>query len=87
MKSNNKTISITLPAAIADRLDAASKQQGRSRSEFVREALLPYLEEYEWRLLTNYGERRVREMGLSPKDVNVLVDQYRSETRPPGEWG
>ena len=83
MKSNNKTISITLPAAIADRLDAASKQQGRLRSEFVREAVARFIKDYEWKRLLNYGERRGREMGIGPQDVSSLVEDYRAETNFP----
>ena len=81
MKSNNKTITITLPAALADRVDAASKQLGRSRSEFIREAVARYIEDYEWRQLLNCGERRVREKGIGPEDVTTLVEEYRAEAR------
>ena len=84
MNSNNKTITFTLPAAIADRVDAASKQQGRSRSEFIREAVTRYVEDYEWRQLLNYGERRVREKGIGPQDVSNLVEEYRAEASSQG---
>ncbi len=80
MKRKNKTISFTLPATLADRVDAALKQQGRSKSEFIREAVARYVEDYEWRQLFNYGERRVREKGIGPKDVSNLVKEYRAET-------
>ena len=84
MNSDNKTITFTLPAAIAARVDAASKEQGRSRSELIREAVARYIEDYEWRLLLNYGERRVSEIGIGPRDVSSLVEEYRAETSSHG---
>ena len=67
---------------MADRVDDATKQQGRSRSEFLREAVLHYIEECEWRQLLQYGEQQARAQGLGPEDVASLVDEYRSETNP-----
>ncbi len=52
-------------------------QQGKSRSEVVREALLRYMEECEWKRLIRYGARRAREMGIGPEDVVGLVEEYR----------
>ncbi len=33
----------------------------------------------EWRRLLDYGKRRAREQGISPDDVERLVDEYRAE--------
>ena len=75
-----KTITFSLPPDMADRVNEVMKQQGRSRSEFLREALLRYIEECEWRQLTQYGERKARERGIGPEDVASLVDEHRAET-------
>ena len=40
-----KTITFSLPLEIAERVDEAMRQQGRSRSEFLRETLLRCIEE------------------------------------------
>ena len=80
MPRTTKTITFSLPPDMADRVNEAMKQQGRSRSEFLREALLRYIEECEWRQLTQYGERKARERGIGPEDVASLVDEYRAET-------
>ncbi len=74
-----KTITFSLPPDMADRVDDTIRQQGCSRSEFLREAVLRYIEECEWRQLLQYGEQRARERGISPKDVASLVEEYRSE--------
>jgi len=55
------------------------KQQRRSRSEFLREAVLRYIQECEWRQLLQYGEARARAKGIGPEDVAGLVDEYRAE--------
>ena len=64
---------------MADRLDEVMQQQGRSRSEFLREAVLRYIEECEWRQLLKYGEGRARVQGIGPEDVADLVEEYRAE--------
>ena len=81
MPRTTKTITFSLPPDMADRVDEAMKRQGRSRSEFIREAVLRYIEECEWRQLLRYGEERAREKGISPEDVARLVEEYRAEVR------
>ena len=82
MPRSTKTITFSLSPAIADRVDQVMKQQGRSRSELVRDALLRYIEECEWRQLFQYGEQRARALGIGPEDVSPLVEEYRAEVRP-----
>ena len=60
-------------------MDEAMKRQGRSRSEFLRDAALRYIEECEWRELLRYGEEKAREKGIGPEDVAGLVEEYRAE--------
>ncbi len=79
MPRTTKTITFSLPPEMADRVDEVMKQQGRSRSEFLREAVLRYIEECEWRQLLQYGEKRAREKGIGPEDVAGLVEEYRVE--------
>ena len=79
MQRSTRTITFSLPQDMADRVDQIAKQQGRSRSELVREALARYIEECEWRELLQYGEQAAREKGLSPEDVAPLVEEYRAE--------
>ena len=79
MPRTTKTITFSLPPEMADRVNEVMKQQGRSRSEFLREALLRYIEECEWRQLLQYGEERAREKGIGPEDVAGLVEEYQAE--------
>ena len=79
MPRTTKTITFSLPSEMAERLDEVMQQQGRSRSEFLREAVNRYIEECEWRQLLQYGEERAREQGIGPEDVSELVEEYRAE--------
>ncbi len=79
MPRTTKTITFSLPPEMAERLDEVMQQQGRSRSEFLREAVVRYIEECEWRQLLLYGEERARELGIGPEGVADLVEEYRAE--------
>ena len=79
MPRTTKTITFSLLPEMADRVDEVVKQQGRSRSEFLREAVLRYIEECEWRQMLQYGEEKAREKGIGPEDVADLVEEYRAE--------
>ena len=79
MARTTKTITFSLPPEMADRVDKVVKQQGGSRSEFLRDAVLRYIEECEWRQLLQYGEDRARDKGIGPEDVAELVEEYRAE--------
>ena len=79
MPRTTKTITFSLPPEMADRVDEVMKQLGRSRSEFLREAVLRYIEECEWRQLLQYGEEKARGKGIGPEDVSRLVEEYRAE--------
>ena len=79
MPRTTKTITFSLPPEMAERLDEVMQQQSRSRSEFLREAVIRYIEECEWRQLLQYGEERARAQGIGPEDVAGLVEEYRAE--------
>ena len=79
MARTTSTVTFSLPPEMAERVDRLVEQEGRSRSELVREALRRYIDDSEWRRLLDYGERRAREQGIGPEDVERLVDEYRAE--------
>ena len=81
MPRTTKTITVSLQPEMSDRVDDARRRQGRSRSEFVREALDRYLVECEWAELVRYGEQQAREQGIDPEDVARLVEEYRVEAQ------
>ena len=79
MARTTKTITFSLPPELAEQVETARREEGRTMSELVREALRRYLEDREWRAITRYGQRRARALGLTPDDVERLVEEYRDE--------
>lgn len=81
MPQITRRITFALPSEIAERIDEVSMQQGRSRSALIREALLRYIEDCEWREVLQYGEQRARKLGSGPEAVETLIAEYRSESK------
>lgn len=79
MTRTTKTITFSLPPDMAEQVRQVMKEEGRTMSELVREALRVYMEEREWRRLERYGRLRAREQGTQPEDVERLVDEHRAE--------
>ena len=73
------TMTFSLPPELAKQVREVAAEEGRSRSELIREALLCYVEESAWRRMLSYGEGRARERGIGPADVGRLVEEYRTE--------
>ncbi len=80
MGRTTATVTFSLPPEMAVQVDRLAEREGRSRSELVREALRRYIDDAEWRRLLAYGERRARDLGIGPEDVERLVDEYRAES-------
>ena len=79
MARSTKTITFSLPPAMADQVAEIAKSEARTKSDLLREALRRYIEDREWRQVLCYGERRAREQGIAPEDVESLVKGYRGE--------
>ena len=80
MARSTTTVTFSLPPEMAAQVDLLVEREGRSRSELVRDALGRYIDDAEWRRLLDYGDRRSRELGIGPEDVERLVDEYRAES-------
>jgi len=77
MSRITKTITLSLPPQMVRAVDRLMKSEGRSRSELFREALRRYIEEKEWKEVLRYGEKRARALGITPDQVEDIVDSYR----------
>ena len=58
---NTKTITFSLPPEMAERVQAVMREEGRTMSELIREALRTYMEEREWLRAIRYERLRARE--------------------------
>ena len=79
MLRTTKLITISIMPELLKKLNQAAKEESRTRSELLREALRRYLAEREWQRLQRYGQRKARELNLKEKDVERLVNEYRNE--------
>ena len=58
---NTKTITFSLPPEMAERVQQVIKEEGRTMSELIREALRNYMEEREWLKAIRHERLRDRE--------------------------
>ena len=65
MARTTKTITFSLPPDMAERVVEIMKEEGRTMSELVREALRTYMEEREWRRTARYERLRDSQYGSS----------------------
>ena len=82
MPRTTKTITFSLLPEMAEKAQRVMKEEGRTMSELIREALRTYIEEREWRRMVRYGALKAREQGISPEDVERLVDEHRADRAP-----
>jgi CopG family transcriptional regulator / antitoxin EndoAI len=74
MAKANKTITLSLPFELADKVDEMMKEEGRNRSELLREALRLYVKEKEWQKIYRYGEMKAREKEITEDQVEDIID-------------
>jgi CopG family transcriptional regulator/antitoxin EndoAI len=75
---STKLISISIQPEFLDQLDQAAKEECRTRSELLREAVRRYLEERQWRKLTQYAQESARKSGIeSEEDVLRMIEAHR----------
>jgi CopG family transcriptional regulator/antitoxin EndoAI len=79
MLRNTKLITISILPELLDKLNDLAREESRTRSELLREALRRYIGEKEGERLRRYGRSRAKALNLKEKDVERLVDEYRSE--------
>ncbi len=82
-----KTVSITLPPELLEKVQAVARAEHRTMSELFREALRRYLSagtlaDPEWQSLLRRIRNAGRALGVaSEADVERLSDEFRQEKR------
>jgi CopG family transcriptional regulator/antitoxin EndoAI len=75
-------VTISLPPALAAKVDRVARSEGRTRSELFREALRQYIERLErWDQIFRVGARAAQRLGLTEADVVRLVKEERRSRR------
>lgn len=73
-----KTWTISLPPKLLREAERTAKEENRTKSELVREALRLYLEGQQWRKLQRKTALQAQALGIrTEEDVNQLVHAVR----------
>lgn len=81
---NTKLISISIMPELLEKLNKIAKEESRTRSELLREAVRRYIEERDWQEITRYAKKMGEETGVrSEEEVNRRVEEYR-DAQPRG---
>ena len=73
-----KTWTISLPPNLVREAERTAKEENRTKSELVREALRFYLEEQRWRKLQRKTALQAQALGIrTEEDVDRLVHAVR----------
>ena len=77
-----KVVSITLPPPLFEEAKALAKQENRTMSELMREALRRYQREREWEQIRAYGTKAAEKAGVkTEEDVVNLIHEWRKDQR------
>jgi CopG family transcriptional regulator / antitoxin EndoAI len=69
--------SLSLPSDLVRAAERLAKQEGRTKTEVLREALRRYAEEKRWRRLKRYGAGQARKASMTEGDVERAVREFR----------
>lgn len=69
--------SLSLPSDLVREAERLAKQEGRTKTEVLREALRRYSEERRWRGLQRYGAGRARTVSLREVGVEGAIQEFR----------
>jgi len=75
-----QTMSLSMPPRLLKQVLSLARQEGKTKSELMREALRQYIEMKEMRKAQSIFSKRARELGIKdPDDIERIVEEYRSE--------
>lgn len=72
-----KTITISLPPEMLAQVEDAMAEEGRTKSELLREALRRYFAAREWRRLQAYVSMKAKQKGITEDRNEDIVDASR----------
>ncbi|HLC43270.1 MAG TPA: ribbon-helix-helix protein, CopG family [Methylomirabilota bacterium] len=79
---STKPITISLPTDLLREAQRVAKEEARTRSEVIRDALQQYLASRRWQHLRQWGTETAKRLGLKNEaDLQRLLDKVRTEQR------
>lgn len=77
-----KPITVSLPADLLRETQRAAREEARTRSELIRDALRQYLASRRWQRLRQWGAETAERLGLKTEaDLQRLLDKVRAGRR------
>jgi len=77
-----KPITVSLPTDLLRETQRVAKEETRSRSEVIRDALRQYLASRRWQRLRQWGAETAERLGLKTEaDLQRLLDEVRAGRR------
>ena len=74
MQTQRSIINISVPPALAKRIERIAKEENRTKSELLREAFRIYEFERDWKRIKVVGAQTARRMGIgSDEDVERIA--------------
>ena len=73
-----ESLSFAFPKEMVKKIQDMAKEEGKTKSRLVRDAITRYIQEKKWRNLQRKTALKARTLGISSEqDVDRLVHQYR----------
>jgi len=77
-----KPITVSLPADLVRETQRVAREESRTRSDLIRDALQQYLTSRRWRRLRQWGAETADRLGLKTEaDLQRLLEAVRAERR------
>lgn len=77
-----KPIAVSLPTGLLREMERVAKEETRTRSDLIRDALQQYLASRRWQRLRKWGAETAARLGLKTEDdLQRLLDKARTRTR------
>jgi metal-responsive CopG/Arc/MetJ family transcriptional regulator len=73
-----RLLSVSIPEELAVETEALARAAGKTKSEFVRDALRTHVQREHFNDLQRYGRSRAEALGIGPEDVEGLIDGLRA---------
>ena len=74
---------LSLPPEMVEQATKLAREEGMTKSELFREAFRQFMRKRRWEHIREYGAKKAARLGIKDeKDIEKLVDEYRSGRRP-----
>lgn len=76
-----RVVSISMPPEMLKETERLAREEDRTVSELIREAVRCYRHERRWRRTLAYGRARAKALGIQEGDVVPLIREFRRSLR------